>query len=243
VSSIEALDGGGIRSGTGPFRKGQPFERLVTRLYLEELRPSLDTQTATDDGESVRVLWSKSLPSLAGGTRQIDVLIERRRGALASHTIVECRDHEVAISEMDAFATLIRRVQAERGVMVSSVGFQSGALRSAAHDGIETRVVTEEDFTAELVEATVDPFCEFEVAAYAFGSTEPNVPPVLSDQPHEIQVAEKGELTGTLSQLFAQHIEREGPHWVPCLRRFASPPRTPRFGSEMAAFWRLTISI
>lgn len=211
VSSIESLDGGLPQPGTGLFKKGKPFERLVTRLYLEELRPSVDKRAAPTNGESVRVLWNKKLISLAGGRRQIDVLIERRREDFVSHTIVECRDHEVEVSEMDAFATLIRRVEAERGVMVSSVGFQSGALRSAAIDGIETRVVTEEDFAEESVETTVDPFYEFQVIAYTFGSAELNVPPVLVDQPHELQVVESGESVGTLSELFARKIEREGP--------------------------------
>jgi hypothetical protein len=139
VSSIESIRGP-WQDKSSVTRKGRSFERLVTRLYLEELAPLIRPSSSPDD-ESVRVSWDEKLRSLPGGRRQIDVLISRRRGGQESLTIVECRDHEVEVGEMDAFVTLVRHVNATKGVLVSSIRFQKGAADCARLEGIEMRVV------------------------------------------------------------------------------------------------------
>lgn len=213
VSSIESIRGPWRDLDSSVTRKGNPFERLVTRLYLEELAPFTRRPSAPDDpGPSVRVLWNRKLPSLAGGRRQIDVLLRWRHQERVADTIVECRDHEVKVSEVDAFATLVRRVQADRGVMVSSVGFQSGAERSAKLDEIETRVVSEEDFAPETVERVVDSICSFEIIGSRLDSADDGKPVSLSGTPeHRIDVLQRGVVRGTLAQLMAEAVTRMAP--------------------------------
>jgi hypothetical protein len=214
VASIESIGGPWRGLPSNLIRKGKPFERLVTRLYLEELTPFVRAastpQTGTGPTESVRVLWDQKLPSLAQGKRQIDVLLRWHRDGRESVIVVECRDREVEVTEMDAFVTLIRHVGAERGVMVSSVGFQSGAEACARLENIETRVVTEDDFTQETVERVV--------ALYAFQPLQTNVeppdnrPPVpILVPPHQIHVLRNGIIGTTLLDLAKLTLETEAP--------------------------------
>jgi hypothetical protein len=219
VSSIESVG--------GPWqKKGKPFERLVTRLYLEELAPFVRASSADAPTDSVRVLWNQKLPSLAGGKRQIDVLLRWQHGSDTSDTIVECRDHEIEISEMDAFATLIRRVQADRGVMVTSVGFQDGAKRSADLEGIETRVVTESDFGAETVLRTIDGLYAFEAIGNRLDSATDGTP-VSRERILErrIDVMRNGLVIGTLAQLLDEAMESKAPELgsLPPLIKFPTP--------------------
>jgi hypothetical protein len=228
VSSIESIRGPWTGIDSNVVRKGRPFERLVTRLYLEELAPMMGPASTRDpEGPSVRVMWNRRLPSVAGGKRQIDVVLRYQGADGVRDTIVECRDHEVEVSEMDAFATLIRRVQAERGVMVSSVGFQSGAERSAKFDNIEMRVVTEDDFTAEAVERVVDQMPQFEIIAEHVDARAERAVEFQWDKAGEsrILVERRGVVIGTLAEFTAEAVEQHAPELgsLPPHIRFDTP--------------------
>jgi hypothetical protein len=212
AASLESIRGPWLESGSSLVRKGKPFERLVARLYLEELAPFI--RAAASPGhvqeESVRVLWDQKLPSKTGATRQIDVLLQWFRNGQQYLTLVECKDHEVEVGEMDAFATLLRHIGAEHGVLVSSVGFQSGAKNCARLEGIEALVVTEEDFSAEAVERVID-LCTFETALIHLEPVDAKDPVPLEVPSHQIQVMRGGIITGTVADLVNDLAEAEPP--------------------------------
>lgn len=211
VSSIESIQGPWQGVASKLIRRGEPFERLVTRLYLEELAAFIRPPSQRADAETVRVQWNQKLPSQPGGRRQIDVLLRWQRGPDESLTVVECRDHEVEVSEMDAFVTLVRHVGAARGVFVSSVGFQRGARDCAALEGIEIRVVSEEDFSPESAERLVD-LLFLEPADIHLDSTAANRPVPLRGLPaHGIHVMRGGVITGTLGQLMNEVADTHPP--------------------------------
>lgn len=221
VGSLESVRGP-WRGRSPSTRPGRAFERLVARIYLEELRPRLDAR-AVEQRESVRVYWNEKLPSLAGGKRQIDVLLRRGTPEGEALTIVECRDHAVEVGEVDAFATLIRHVRATHGVMVSSMGFQEGALRSAAFEGIETRIVQEEDFSPASTRQVVDPSYEFEsVEIRLRASRRSGTPSALATvpvAPHSVHMLRSGIIVGTLAEAIVELLATGSP--VPG----AMPPR------------------
>lgn len=228
VSSIESIRAPSDGVACGVLRKGRPFERLVTRLYLEELAPHVgEGSRAHGDvsAPSVCVSWDQKLPSLAGGRRQIDVLLRSRQGEHESLTIVECRDHEVEVSEMDAFVTLVRHVGASHGVVASSVGFQRGAIDCARLEGIEMRVVAEDDFSPNTTERIVDVWslepCGNQVDSAVDGQ------PVSRRQvlEHRISVVERGLITRSLADLMNEMIETLPPELgsMPPRIRLATP--------------------
>jgi len=136
--------------------KSKTFEILVARLYLQELAALLKArQTGQLPGptEAVRVLWDQKVESsVTSGKRQIDVLIRWYRGPMSDvFTAVECKDTEVEISDVEAFATKLKTVGANNGVMASSVGFQTGAVETAKAFGITLRVIKEEDLAVDTV--------------------------------------------------------------------------------------------
>lgn len=133
--------------------KGRTFEILVARLYLEELAPLIKaTRSGTPDlADGVRVLWDQRLPSsITTADRQVDVLIRWYRSSTADvFTAVECKDTEVGVEDVEAFATKIRSLGAHNGVIASSIGFQKGAIETALRYQIDLRLVREEDLTTE----------------------------------------------------------------------------------------------
>lgn len=209
VSSIESIRGP-WQGQSKDTRKGKSFERLVTRLYLEELGPFVRAAPMPPE-ESVRVLWDEKLPSLPGGKRQIDVLLRRDSAQGESLTIVECRDHEVEVGEMDGFVTLVRHVGASQGVMVSSEGFQSGARDCARLEGIETRVVTEEDFSEESIQRVVNPMYAFEPLLVKADARNGGLPVSFGIPPYGVEVMRNGIITGTLANLVNQLVESGTP--------------------------------
>lgn len=84
-----------------------------------------------------------TLPGRSGASRQIDVLIRHRQGFYEHLVVVECKywQHNVERLHVDALATTIREVGADRGVIFSSKGFQTGAIRQAEADNIDLFVV------------------------------------------------------------------------------------------------------
>ena len=79
------------------------------------------------------------LSGQSGAPRQIDVVI-RHKSALFEHLIlVECKywKRRVRREQVDAFVTAVRDLRAARGIIVSTKGFQQGAITQARLDGID----------------------------------------------------------------------------------------------------------
>jgi hypothetical protein len=223
VSSIESIRAPSRGTAGGALRKGKPFERLVTRLYLEELAQSVGELSRPIGGPpaaSTRVLWDQRLPSLPGGRRQIDVLLRSRQGETESLTIVECRDHEVEVSEMDAFVTLVRHVGASHGVMASSVGFQRGAIDCARLEGVEVRVITEDDFSPSTTERMVDVWALEPIGNRLDSAVDGRPVSRHRELEHNISVIERGLITRSLADLIHEMVETHAPELG------SMPPRT-----------------
>lgn len=79
------------------------------------------------------------LRGVSGATRQIDVLI-RHKEALYEHLIIaECKywKRNVKRETVDVVARTVQEVRASRGVIFSTKGFQTGAVRQAKSDNID----------------------------------------------------------------------------------------------------------
>lgn len=119
------------------------FERLVAAIHHAESK-----------GGEVR--WN----DLIGG-RQFDVTIRFKYGIYEYLCVVECKDYSsrVPVEKVDAFVTKARDAQANKAVMVSANGYQSGCVEVARRHGIQLLTLSEtldEDynrFAKELVPA------------------------------------------------------------------------------------------
>lgn len=99
------------------------FERLIADLH---------------DTGSVTVEHDVILPGRSGAPRQIDVLVRHRQGLYEHLVVVECKYRNTAVERLhvDALATTVREVGADKGVIMSTQGFQKGAVTQAKHDNI-----------------------------------------------------------------------------------------------------------
>jgi hypothetical protein len=106
------------------------FEKLIAELHT------------TGD---VTVERNVALRGRSGAERQIDVLIRHKQGLYEHLVVVECKywNRNVERLHVDALANTVRELGASRGVIFSSMGFQSGAITQAEHDGIDLFTVRE----------------------------------------------------------------------------------------------------
>ena len=86
----------------------------------------------------VQVQRNVKLPSIRrrggiGGGREIDVLLTGSLAGQVVHFPIECKDYKtsVPIAAVEAFRTKLEDVGADKGIMVSSRGFQQGAIETA----------------------------------------------------------------------------------------------------------------
>lgn len=91
------------------------------REYQEEtaaLFRSLGLDAATDT----------HVPGVRGG-HDVDVVVRHRRAGLEQLWVVECKQRRRPVEKLyvAALAEIVRDVGADRGILVSEVGFQSGA--------------------------------------------------------------------------------------------------------------------
>jgi hypothetical protein len=100
------------------------FEKLITEL----------NQTGDVSVEHDITLIGKS-----GAPRQIDVLVRHKQGLYEHLVIIDCKHWKKRVGRLhvDALATAVQDLNASRGVLFSVVGFASGAVRQAKHEGID----------------------------------------------------------------------------------------------------------
>ena len=100
------------------------FEKLVARIHIALCR----------DAE---VQWSEKLIDTSGTERQIDVTIRTRTGPHQMLGIVQCKYEKrpVGITEVEAFVSVKKDLNAATAIMVARNGFQSGAeAKAKLHD-------------------------------------------------------------------------------------------------------------
>lgn len=76
--------------------------------------------------------------------RQIDISLKFHQGYYDYLAIVECKDTLVSIDMVESFKTKIEDVGAHRGIVVTSKGYQSGAVEAAKAYDIELFKLSEE---------------------------------------------------------------------------------------------------
>lgn len=101
--------------------KWRQFERIIAAI-----------EVATSRG--AEVTWDENIEG-----RQFDVTVRFTNGPHQYLTLIECKDHKnpVVVESVDAFATKTRDAKANKAVIVSASGFQSGCLDVARRHGID----------------------------------------------------------------------------------------------------------
>lgn len=100
--------------------------------------------------------------------RQFDVSLRFKVGLHDYLTLIECKKIEkpLPVDKVDAFVTKIRDAKANKGIIVSSSGFQSGAIEVAKRHGIDLFTLKEVlQIPAEIQKAiSIPTFYMFEMA-------------------------------------------------------------------------------
>ena len=101
--------------------KWKIFERIVAAIHHAETR-------------GAKVVWNDIIKS-----RQFDVSVRFKYGIYDYLTVIECKDHSnpIPIELLEAFITKSSDVKANKSIMVSSSGFQSGCIDKAKLHDIE----------------------------------------------------------------------------------------------------------
>lgn len=121
-------------AGVSGNKKWKKFEKLVEAIHI-----------AKSDGAVVNY-DEKLVGKRTGRERQVDISIRFEHSFYSYFVAVECKDykHAVPISEVESFVTKLEDLRADKGVMVSSNGFQQGAIETAATHNIELFTLEEE---------------------------------------------------------------------------------------------------
>lgn len=99
----------------------ESFERIVAAIHAAEM-------------QGAKVAWNEIIEG-----RQFDVSIRFKVGFYEYLTLIECKDYSnpVPVEKVEAFVTKVRHQKANKAIMVSAHGFQSGAKEVASREGIE----------------------------------------------------------------------------------------------------------
>lgn len=100
--------------------KWKKFERLIAAIHKAEQK-------------GANVKWNDEIDG-----RQFDVTIRFKEGLYEYLTVIECKDYSnsVPVKEVESFVTKSRRVKADKAIMFSASGFQSGAKEVARDEKI-----------------------------------------------------------------------------------------------------------
>ncbi|MDV5168814.1 restriction endonuclease [Photobacterium rosenbergii] len=127
-------------------KKGTEFELFVKAIYNEILEQ--------DGYENVKVEHDINIMGKSGQLHQIDVYWEFKVAGVTHKVAVECKDFgksAVSVGRIRDFYGVIEDIGNVHGVFVTTIGYQSGAIKYAEHKGISLKVV--EQPTLEDIEA------------------------------------------------------------------------------------------
>ena len=108
-------------------REWQAFEKIVAAMHRAETH-----------GATVR--WNDSING-----RKFDVTVKFQRGLFSFLTVLDCdaSTNPVTVKKVEGFVTKAPEVSANKGVVVSTVGFQRGCYPVAERYGISLLTVTD----------------------------------------------------------------------------------------------------
>jgi hypothetical protein len=114
--------------------KWRKFEKIIAGLHKFA---EMGAQVVLDDHITGKITKRK---------RQIDVSLRFKHGFYEYLLIVECKNYKnkVPVKDVEAFQTKKQDVGADRAVMVTTVGYQAGAIETARAYNIELRTLMEE---------------------------------------------------------------------------------------------------
>ncbi|NNA54774.1 restriction endonuclease [Pseudomonas koreensis] len=106
------------------------FEKFVAHLH---------------EGAEVNVEHNKTLRGSSGATRQIDVVITHKKGPYEYLTLIECKywNKRVKREQIDVLWASLQDLNAAKGVLFTTKGFQAGAEIYAESKGITIFVIRE----------------------------------------------------------------------------------------------------
>lgn len=96
-------------------------------------------------GITIAVEHDKKIVGLSGQEHQIDVYWEHRLGGLLFRVAIDCKNYNraVEVAHVRNMLGVLQDVPGLRGVLVTSSGFQEGALKLAAAHQIQLHVIRE----------------------------------------------------------------------------------------------------
>lgn len=112
--------------------------------WYEELVRDFYQGIVQDEGfDTVRVQHDVRIQGRSGTSHQIDIFWEFNLAGVVYQTAVECRRYKSKIkkSHVAAFHSVIADIGCTNGVIVTTEGFQSGAVSYAEHQGIRLVLV------------------------------------------------------------------------------------------------------
>jgi Restriction endonuclease len=152
-----------------PEPKWESFERIVAAIHLAETK-------------GASVAWNKQING-----RQFDVVIRFKVGFYEYLTLIECKDYKtpVSVGKVEAFITKAGDHKANKAVMVSASGFQSGAKEVAIKHNIELYSLRQINRLPD--EVLTDVFLSFVVVSPFAFRHEGNPAFVFSPDPNTLQ--------------------------------------------------------
>ncbi|NTW48637.1 MAG: restriction endonuclease [Chlorobiales bacterium] len=123
------------------------YEKLVQEIYQGLL--------AEEGYENILVDHNVRLKGKSGCKHQIDVYWEVRIGGEIHRVAIECKNYsnEIQIGKVRDFYGALNDIGGIKGIMVTKVGYQSGAKQFAVHHGIslkEIRFPEEKDWEERI---------------------------------------------------------------------------------------------
>jgi len=173
--------------------KWKRFERLIAALHAAEIK-------------GAAITWNEKIHG-----RQFDVTVRFNDGLYDHLTVVECKDLATAVEvgEVDAFTTKSRDARADKAIIVSASGFQSGCMGVAERHGIGLFTLKEVDtIPAETLGSAFTPtFVRniYDVALVLEGQTIIVLPQDRNRLPYLLRhsTIESGGATRSLEQVVA----------------------------------------
>lgn len=159
--------------------KWKRFEKLIHQLH---------SQFAPEGAEVIQD--DKIVGCESKVERQLDVTIRHTIAQYRILLVIECKDESrpIDVATMGEFASLLRDVKANKGVMVSTSGFTPAAIAMASAQGIDTRTFLDTENTDWKSEVTIPVLlirAKLDGWSFTFASS-PDIDPALWGMPTNI---------------------------------------------------------
>lgn len=114
---------------------GIDFEKLVRSIYEEMLsQESMDT---------IEVLHNTKVQGASGQSHQLDVFWSFKVAGVIHRVAVECKEYNkpISVGKVRDFSAALDDIGNISGIFVTTVGFQSGAVKFARHKNISLKIL------------------------------------------------------------------------------------------------------